>query len=540
MLRAVRERLDPPWPWLAGAAALLFVAYCHGDYGATWDEDIQDRYGAMTLDYFRSGGSHREYEQFEDVRYYAPTVELALAVARGSDASQRFDRRRLWLGVLALLSIPALALFVRDVRRAEFGIFAVTALWMMPRFIGHIHNNSKDIPFAVAMTFYFAALAYAARAPRVGPRQALALGLGLGGALCVRAGILPVALVYAAGAFLWARLSGVRPRVASGAAPWWRSATWLLGAFCLAWACMVLPWPYAHADPLRRPLQASLQALSFPRVYVVLFDGQELPSNQLPARYLIQYLTITTPPGAWLLAAIGLLADLRARRVMPRSEAFVSGLAWWWFALPLAVFVLLRPNTYDGIRHFLFILPALAVLVARGALALLDAVRATRLRALGLPLALGLVCSPLPALVALHPYQSSYFNAFAGGLPGVQGRYEMDYWASCLRESMLQVNARAQGSTEVLLGVRSLYPKAAAEYYAAPGVHVVAMGEASEAVRTTGVGFDYYVAPMRRHMAEEFLSAPIVDAVVRDGVPFCIVRDLRDHGGAAAGAGGGT
>ena len=35
--------------------------------------------------------------------------------------------------------------------------------------------------------------------------------------------------------------------------------------------------------------------------------------------------------------------------------------------LVLALFAVFRPNVYDGVRHFLFILPALAVLAAFGA-----------------------------------------------------------------------------------------------------------------------------------------------------------------------------
>jgi hypothetical protein len=40
-------------------------------------------------------------------------------------------------------------------------------------------------------------------------------------------------------------------------------------------------------------------------------------------------------------------------------------------------------------------------------------------------------------MVRLHPYQSIYFNrAIAGGLPGADGRFELDYWGASHREGV--------------------------------------------------------------------------------------------------------
>ena len=57
-------------------------------------------------------------------------------------------------------------------------------------------------------------------------------------------------------------------------------------------------------------------------------------------------------------------------------ERLTSIFTLMWFFLPLLLFVVRRPTVYDGLRHFLFILPALALLAALGATAVLDFVRA--------------------------------------------------------------------------------------------------------------------------------------------------------------------
>ena len=49
-------------------------------------------------------------------------------------------------------------------------------------------------------------------------------------------------------------------------------------------------------------------------------------------------------------------------------------------------------------------------------------------------------------MVALHPYQSVYFNRLiAGGLPGVSGRFETDYWGNSYREATEWVMTNVPG-----------------------------------------------------------------------------------------------
>ena len=80
--------------------------------------------------------------------------------------------------------------------------------------------------------------------------------------------------------------------------------------------------------------------------------------------------------------------------------------------LPVAVTVIARPAMYNGIRHFVFVLPPLAV---AGGLA--GAWIAARLRASAVPAAAGLrvvfiagIALPVVDMARLHPYEYAYFN----------------------------------------------------------------------------------------------------------------------------------
>jgi len=99
-------------------------------------------------------------------------------------------------------------------------------------------------------------------------------------------------------------------------------------------------------------------------------------------------------------------------------------------------FVIARPNVYDGLRHFLFILPPFAVLVGVAAADVHFRLQ-KNLPWLALPVVAGVLLSAVPAMVRLHPYENVYFNFLAGPKATLHERYETDYWASSYREARL-------------------------------------------------------------------------------------------------------
>ena len=135
---------------------------------------------------------------------------------------------------------------------------------------------------------------------------------------------------------------------------------WLQAAAVAAvsWLVMVACWPWAHRDPVANPLEALLTMNRFPFSERVLFEGHLYPSTELPWWYVLKYLAITTPLVLLLLAVAGILVALH-RAARTRDSGFVALLLW--FAFPLLYVTVTRPSLYDGLRHFLFLLPSMAV-----------------------------------------------------------------------------------------------------------------------------------------------------------------------------------
>jgi hypothetical protein len=90
---------------------------------------------------------------------------------------------------------------------------------------------------------------------------------------------------------------------------------------------------------------------------------------------------------------------------------------------------------YDGLRHFLFLVPLLAVLAGASVSAFLRSPVSRTGKVAGL-LVLAVSCLvTLVDMVRLHPYESVYFNRLvAGGMKAGVDRYEGDYWCLSYKE----------------------------------------------------------------------------------------------------------
>lgn len=306
-----------------------------------------------------------------------------------------------------------------------------------------------------------------------------------------------------------------------------RSAVVIAAALPLAWGVMIVRWPQALAAPWSHPIAAMRLAADFDEMYRVLYRGQMWPSTELPVSYLAGYFLFTVPLGVLALAVLGHLGTAwRVRRsagVLPAVA--VTGFVLWF---PLAYFLAVRPNIYDGMRHFLFVLPALAVWAGAGAMTLVRCVPGPRARIGVAMLATAAALAALPAAWRLHPYEQVYYNELAGDRATLHERFETDYWVTSYREAAAWIGAeqRRRGRpVNVLLAARG-FAKSAFTRFCNRDVRVqTGYGDVPNEPLPENV--DFYVATVRHAQWKNFSSAPIVHRVERDGVLLCVIRAAK-------------
>jgi hypothetical protein len=276
----------------------------------------------------------------------------------------------------------------------------------------------------------------------------LPFGLVLGSALGLRAtGFL---MVGYAGLFILLRaaeMPGLR---------WRERASFVLAASLrmlpglgLAYAVMLAAWPWAALDPLN-PVRALFAFAHFHYPIGTFVFGQLYDMATVPRWYVPIYLGIKLPLLMLVGTALGLAFAIwsAARRVGERAGRDDElGLLIFVVLFPLLLQVVLRGPAFTGMRHFLFVLPPLAVLAGFGIDRLLTLAARRRLVAVA---AAGAVLAAFAwnasMMVRLHPHQYLFFNPIVGGLEGASRRYDTDYWVNIMPEAVDVLEAfRNQG-----------------------------------------------------------------------------------------------
>ena len=438
------------------ALALWLVFATFPDYGITWDEHYHEAYGRYVLAYYSSGFRDHEALTYHNLWLYGGAFDGIVALVKTVSPFGNYETAHLMNALVGLLGIAAVWRIGCFFDGPRGGFWAAVLLLAMPSWYGHMFNNPKDIPFAVGIAWSLYYMIWAApHFPRVPTAISLKLGLAVGLTLGIRiAGVF--ALIYLAAALtLWALL---RWRESGFAAAWrdsWRAILGFLApSMAVAWVVMLAAWPWAQQDPLRHPWQALTTFSNNPWNLDTLFEGRLVNSLHLPPDYLPVYFAVRMPELDLLLLAIAALltaAALWRQRGLASwttfSPYFVLGFS---AVFPFVFFVAFRPVTYDGIRHFLFVLPPLAAISAVTLTRLLSALASRPPWARGAFAAVVLTYLGWHAgfMRELHPNQYVYYNQLVGGVDGAEDRYELDFWGNSYHEAVDRLAAYIKDEEE--------------------------------------------------------------------------------------------
>ena len=412
-------------------------------YGVTWDEDGHNWYGLFALDYYLSLFADQRALHFPDfVNYGAGFDMLAAALNRVSPLGV-YETRHLLNALFGLFGLVGCWKLGRALGGPRAGFLALVFLLLTPNYYGQMFNNPKDIPFAVGgvwATYYIVRLLPSL--PRPPLRLMLKLGLSIGLSLGVRVGGFLFLCYLGLILTLWGVWQAVATRslltvIGAGWTCFWRV---FLPPAAIAFAAMLFLWPWAQQDPVDNPLLALafFSHQTFP--YWTLFGGRFVPAWDLPWTYLPTYIALNLPElSLVLLAASPIFAAVclwRAGRALPAERLLGFFLIGFTIVFPVAYAIAIKAVLFDGMRHFLFVLPPIAVsaaLVGDRALAWLEGFRYRG----PIYAALGLYgMAHLSVMAMLHPDEYVYYNAFVGGIEGAQRKFKLDYWANSYAEAV--------------------------------------------------------------------------------------------------------
>jgi len=506
-------------------AVAVIAAATFRDYGLGWDDYTHSEYGDLLLAFYNSGFSDQRALSFVNLYKYGGGFDMAAALAAKVLPFGLFETRRLVGATVGIVGLIAAWRIGRRLGGPIAGLVTLLLLATCPLYYGHMFMNAKDAPFAMAMTVLLLAVVRAFdEYPRPGAATVgfLATGLGLAFGSRILAGI--AAPCTLAGLFVIlvgeGRALGAKPAAA-------RFGTFVLRslpALLIGYLIMGLLWPWSVFAPLNPIRAAEYFDKFFEKPWREMYAGKLFAVTEMPASYLPHLFVLKLPEimlALGLAGTAGSLVAVCSRRLLLTRRANLLLVAASAF-LPVVVATLTHPALYNGLRHFVFVVPPFAVL---GGLA--GAWMSDRAKTIGpwaaiafVAVSIGGLALPISDMVRLHPYQYTAFNWVSGGVRMAQNKYMLDYWGLAFKQAGEALKAKLnemglRPPTGRRWSVEICGPQRPAEVALGPDFETTWDRKRADFAMMLGT---FYCRD---------LTAPLLVEIEREGIDYARVYDIR-------------
>lgn len=503
------------------AGLLVLAAFVFRDYGISNDEEVQHRYGELIVNYYASGFRDTALFNYRNLYLYGGLFDIAAVAAARLFPFDVFLIRHFMSAMIGVAGTAGVWATARLIAGPRAGLIALIAIAVCGPYFGGMFNHTKDVPFAAAM---IGAIYFLLRAARDLPTPRWALVAGFGLMLGAAIGLRAMGLLLVGYAGLVVLMSMPRTATPSELAAFVsKAALRFVPALVLGYLIMIASWPWASLAPLN-PLRAIFSFAHFHYEIRTIVAGDIYRMADVPWWYVPFYLAIKVPMAiyAGALCALGaLLWSIRSHGLSQLSRrhvetAFVAFVA----IFPVLCEAVLEGPAFTGMRHFLFVVPPLAVLAGIGFDAVLGVLSPRRwlesIAAAALMLVFGWNAS---VLVRLHPYEYMFYNPLVGGLEGASRRYVMDYWVNVMPEAVRALQDYLELARETSPRVYSVGvcgEKFSFDHYADKRLRA----------QPGWLEADFFIAPTHMN-CDRLVEGRVVATIRRLGVPIGVVKDRR-------------
>jgi hypothetical protein len=516
------------------AANILVGLFIFRDYGLSWDEPLfYDYADALGYAYSPSewfsghfdvnnsyGASGDDHKTRGPAYLFLAREPVYLLEALGSDSASAWHLVNFLFFQLGVYFLYRLS--IRWMKPSAALAASAFFSWQ-PLLLGHAFINPKDPPFlvfflgSVCLGFEMVdSIAQVAVHDGVEDkklnRMILLAACFLGITTSIRV-LGPLAGLIVFGYFIVRILQEKNPRTLK---PWFMFVAYGLIAIII----MFITWPYLWESPISRVIEVLKLMSDNPTNLSVLFAGDVYRAGELPRRYLPFMLATTLTVPVWILFIGGIFISywklITEHSLMKTTKLTTLTLTLLWFILLVAYVLIRRPSMYDGLRHFLFILPPIFIFTGFAFEFLLEHIATSWLRA---GIVFILLLPGLTGIFKLHPYEYTYYNSLIGGTSRAFRNYETDYWLTCYKESVEELEESLTEPFELYVH-REAY---IAAYYANQNTLVHELRGAVDQVRSG----DYVLVNTRTNEDRRvFKDAEPVLQIGRGDAVFCVIKRI--------------
>jgi hypothetical protein len=421
------------------------------DYGITWDAYDSFILGHKYLNFYTTGYNNLDDKQPE-IKDHFPNHTKFL----GSN-----NAHQLWWTISNILSASTCYIFFQtlkwynDIEAHNIIIPIITFLFLLllfflvrifwgnlislvtilsiitfPRFFGHTFNNIKDVP--AIFLFSITMLLFAQWIQNGKTRWLYATFFAGGLAFANKLD----AIFFFPIIFLWIA-PYIYKKIKIHGTVEIRTLLHFFVGFCIVSLMFIasfpqlLPWFYTSTKTyIYQSLKFLLTLASYARGIGMYPDCKTFNM------YAPKQILYTTPLIMLMFFFIGLFYVIKTVVKQKKyKQPNINTLLLIWVLLPVLRHCLPCMRHYDGLRHFLIFIVPFSIIVGIGIK-----------RLTFIPTIVSILLLTLPnmyAIISTHPYQTTYYNAIAGGLQGAQRKnipFSYDYWLNSTKQAIKWIN----------------------------------------------------------------------------------------------------
>ena len=426
---------------------ILYSSYCAVTSGLSWDEGTHLIMGFERLNYFLSLGLDKIDRSVLTIQYY-PGLTFTVAAFFTTIFPSKFEIEilhlvNLFFSIAAIFGIYNLSkvFFNKAVARIAFLI-----TFFNPIFFGHMFMNPKDTVVTSSYVWIiFFIIKYLKDQLNNEKRKKIILYisligvLGMGARLAFWGTLLPVVLFIFIDIFYFKKFTCKN-----------FSKKYfffdIFKIFVISYFVLVLFWPETHGNIIFYPTQYFFETLGNFKNYGLqgqsgagmpmgLMNGEYFYANSPPKNYLLINLLYKLPEYIILSYIFFIFFIFLEKNNFKKFYSF-------FYKVTFIVLIFLSANlmhifnpypTYDGLRHFLYIMPLLSIIPALTIYMILLKVNNFKFKTAGVILSC-LILLSLYKFLTIAPYQYIYLNLFAGKSKEHSTKFENDYWNISLKE----------------------------------------------------------------------------------------------------------
>lgn len=414
--------------WFLSVIILALIILTSGNAGITCDEVLHYNQSVSVFNYFATGGEDQSslHNPVWHLMYYGQSFDnIVTVLIRWFNIDNVYGFRHFMSSIAGWLAILVTALFAVWLSGYRSGIIVMVLFAITPAFMGHTHNNLKDIPFAlgyISSTFLLLKLLTCDR--KIPVSLIILLTLSIAFTVSIRAAGMALICYMYFFLLVFHIARYLRDGYANRNEIIFKLLLIIFISF-VSYFLSILLWPYALQDPLRNVIKAYQAMAHFPDTFRQIFEGKVEWSDFMSWYYLPKTMLITIP----LLVMAGLVLFLLfTGKTIRNNKCILYAFILFSLLFPVLFAIYEKSNLYSSWRQFLFIYPAVVLIAAEGFNFLFEAISKKYLKWGVIIFFTLLAIHPVRYMINNPRYYYIYYNQFVGGLKGAWSNYETDYY----------------------------------------------------------------------------------------------------------------